>query len=554
MTAPDTSPQTDLAKVLAWTAQGGGAFPVSASPVAPTRPASIRLDASLSAPAAAPASKPKPQAKAAAPPIRRTAPAPAPRANVGDPLPANLDAEKTILGAILLDNAAHSEAAEALKSDDFSLDSHRRIFLRMTELIEMGRTVDIVTLANELARHKEVQFIGGVAYLASLTEGLPRRPVIADYIRIVKDKSLLRRIMGICSAAIAKAADQSEDAIGVLEKIEAPLLEIRKSIGGASTTWRSLFHTYDEFLNAPPLVFAIGGIVQEQGVTLIGGLAGHAKTLFMLDMVSAMLNGYWLFDHFAVPRLSNKVLYLVPESSIGPFWTRLKLFRLEDHVRADRLLVRTLSSQEQIEGLSDPRILKAAEGADIYLDTAVRFMAGTENDVEPSRIFAASLFSLLAAGARSIIGAHHSPKSFETQDRMTLEGVLRGSGDIGAMLATAWGVRQIDPRSNRVFVANLKARDFEPCEPFIIEGRPHLDEGGHFKLVAKPGEAGELRDHLQARAGKRASAGKEEKIAQAYQLRAQGKNFEQIASAVGVAKGTISKWLKSHDSAPEGTL
>jgi replicative DNA helicase len=96
----------------------------------------------------------------------------------------------------------------------------------MTELIDTGRTVDIVTLSNELARYKEVEAVGGVAYLASLTEGLPRRPVIEDYIRIVKDKSLLRRLMGICSAAIAKAADQSQDAIGVLDETESQLLEV----------------------------------------------------------------------------------------------------------------------------------------------------------------------------------------------------------------------------------------------------------------------------------------------------------------------------------------
>jgi replicative DNA helicase len=141
-------------------------------------------------------------------------------------LPANIDAEKTILGAILLDNAAHAEAAERLESEDFSLDSHRRIFLRMSELMDAQRAVDIVTLANELARFKEIESIGGVAYLASLTEGLPRRPVIEEYIRIVKDKSLLRRLMLICSSAIARAADQSESAIGVLDETEAKLLEV----------------------------------------------------------------------------------------------------------------------------------------------------------------------------------------------------------------------------------------------------------------------------------------------------------------------------------------
>src|SRR6202051_2322202 len=149
-------------------------------------------------------------------------------------LPANVDAEKTILGAILLDNAAHSEAAEKLDSEDFSLDSHRRIFLRMSELMNAQRAVDIVTLSHELARYKEVESVGGVAYLASLTEGLPRRPVIEEYIRIVKDKSLLRRLMLICSNAIARAADQSETALEVLGAAEMALLEVSEKgiVGG----------------------------------------------------------------------------------------------------------------------------------------------------------------------------------------------------------------------------------------------------------------------------------------------------------------------------------
>ena len=148
-------------------------------------------------------------------------------------LPANIDAEKTILGAILLDNAAHSEAAERLEPDDFSLDSHKRIFIRMSELMNEQRAVDIVTLSNELARAKEIESVGGVAYLASLTEGLPIRPVIEDYIRIVKDKSLLRKLMLICSAAIARAADQSETALEVIGAAETALLEVsEKGVSG----------------------------------------------------------------------------------------------------------------------------------------------------------------------------------------------------------------------------------------------------------------------------------------------------------------------------------
>ena len=136
--------------------------------------------------------------------------------NYDNALPASIDGERTILGAILLDNAAFEQAAEHLRDDDFSLDSHRRIFLRMADLARAYRSVDIVTLAAELDRNKERDAVGGVAYLASLTEGLPRRPKIEDYIRIVKDKSLLRKAMLICNKGYERAYDQFEPAQDVI--------------------------------------------------------------------------------------------------------------------------------------------------------------------------------------------------------------------------------------------------------------------------------------------------------------------------------------------------
>lgn len=132
-----------------------------------------------------------------------------------DALPAAIDAERTILGAILLDNAAHSEAAEKLSADDFSLDSHKRIYLRMSDLIDEQRSVDIVTLSNELRRLKEIESVGGVAYLASLTEGLPRRPVIEEYVRLVKEKAILRKLMQIASLTLARALDQTDSPLEI---------------------------------------------------------------------------------------------------------------------------------------------------------------------------------------------------------------------------------------------------------------------------------------------------------------------------------------------------
>ena len=141
-------------------------------------------------------------------------------------LPASLDAERTILGAVLLDNHAYSEAASTLRSEDFALTAHQRVFSRMGELIDHNHIVDIVTLSEELARRKEIESVGGVAWLASLTEGLPRRISIEEYVRIVKDKSLLRQLINICSSAITRAADQSEEALDVLNAAETSLLEV----------------------------------------------------------------------------------------------------------------------------------------------------------------------------------------------------------------------------------------------------------------------------------------------------------------------------------------
>ena len=135
-------------------------------------------------------------------------------------LPAAIDAEKAILGAIMLDNAA----MPTLQADDYSLDSHRQIFGKMVEL--RGHAIDIVTLAEALG--DGIKEIGGVAYLASLTEGLPRRPVIAEYVAIVQEKAKLRRIMAACTEAIKSCIGQQETSSGIVEQLGVALKGIRK--------------------------------------------------------------------------------------------------------------------------------------------------------------------------------------------------------------------------------------------------------------------------------------------------------------------------------------
>src|SRR3954467_10237507 len=131
-------------------------------------------------------------------------------------LPSNVEAERSILGAILLDNFAYNQAAEHLRTEDFSLDSHRRIYSRMVDLAESSRPIDMITLIEELDRHKDLQAIGDVPYVSSLVEGVPERPSIEHYVKIVRDKALLRGVISVSNTAIARASDQSDLAEDVL--------------------------------------------------------------------------------------------------------------------------------------------------------------------------------------------------------------------------------------------------------------------------------------------------------------------------------------------------
>jgi len=170
-------------------------------------------------------------------------------------LPANVEAERSILGAILLDNLAYNQAAEHLKPEDFSLDSHRRIYSRMVDLAESSRPIDMITLVEELDRKKELQAIGDVGYVSGLVDGVPDRPSIEHYIKIVRDKALLRGLIGAANSAIARASEQSDPAEDILNDAEAAIFRLsEKRIGrgflGVLEIVRDKHDSADEYLNS----------------------------------------------------------------------------------------------------------------------------------------------------------------------------------------------------------------------------------------------------------------------------------------------------------------
>jgi replicative DNA helicase len=124
------------------------------------------------------------------------------------PLPANLDAERTILGVILLDNDAIGQAQATLTLEDFSRESHRLIYRQMLALAGRGQAIDPITLQEELRRSGDLARIGGGAYIASLFDGVPRFSDVTNYLRLVKDAAKERRLILLGRALMSRAFDR----------------------------------------------------------------------------------------------------------------------------------------------------------------------------------------------------------------------------------------------------------------------------------------------------------------------------------------------------------
>ena len=135
-------------------------------------------------------------------------------------LPVNLDAERFVLGAILMDDALYIQVAGSLESEDFSLEKHRRIYLRMAELYDRGERIDRVTVANELMKQNQLESVDGVSYLVSLDEGLPALANLDSYVRIVKDKAILRRIIFTSQKLIDRCIIGEEEPDQILASAE----------------------------------------------------------------------------------------------------------------------------------------------------------------------------------------------------------------------------------------------------------------------------------------------------------------------------------------------
>jgi replicative DNA helicase len=149
--------------------------------------------------------------------------------NLGKLPPQNVEAEQALLGTILIQDKALLQVVEILLPDDFYLDAHKVIFTAMLRLFEQRQPHDLVTVSNLLREQNKLDQVGGVAYLAAITDVIPFTGTLVHHAQIIRKKSVLRRLIQTSSELAARCYDAQDDIDALVDKAEQTIFEIAQA-------------------------------------------------------------------------------------------------------------------------------------------------------------------------------------------------------------------------------------------------------------------------------------------------------------------------------------
>jgi replicative DNA helicase len=269
-------------------------------------------------------------------------------------LPANADAERFVLGSILLNQDVYFQVAGAIEPEDFSLEKHRRIFSRMKDLYARGEKIDRLTIANELMKQGQLESVDGFSYLVSLDEGLPQIANLDSYIRIVKDKATLRKLIFSAQKVIDRCLIGEDEPDEILAGAEESLLKLGEARSG-------------ERLESPS--------------TIIEKFPGGVNAfLDPSQRVSGLSTGFTKFDEMTGGLHGGELIILAARPSMGK--TALAL-NMAQHVAAHPLMRKPVAvfSLEMSSASLLTRLLCAAARVDQH-----KFRAGYLNADERRKL------------------------------------------------------------------------------------------------------------------------------------------------------------------------
>ena len=281
--------------------------------------------------------------------------------------PHSLEAEQSVLGAMLLDKDAIIKATELITSEDFYKEAHKEIFESMIDLYTKDEPVDLITLSEELKKRGTLEAIGGVIYLANLSEGVSTTANIRYYCEIVEEKSILRRLIKASDEIMAKGYEGDEELSNIIELAEKKIFDItqRKNQDGFAHIKNVLLDSFNRIEKMAENKGGITGLttgfvdldgktsgLQPSDLVLIAARPAMGKTAFTLNLaVNAAMKGGASIALFSLEMSKEQLVQ--------------RMLSSESHVELQKIINGTLTEDEW------PKLIRAMgplSQAKIYID------------------------------------------------------------------------------------------------------------------------------------------------------------------------------------------
>jgi len=318
-------------------------------------------------------------------------------------LPHSPEAERAVLGAILLENALFDQTSEMLTREDFYLENHRNIFSTMERLSSDTRAIDLLTLREELQKQNELEAVGGAAYVASLLDGVPRVSSVMHYARIVKEKSLLRKLIHSANEILVRGFSNEEDPLELLERAEKSIFNIsQENIQGGFVQLQDLltesyanieslyerkelisglptgFHQLDRLTSGlrPSEIIIVAARPGLGKTSLVVNIAQNAASehqkvvgIFSLEMAAQQLVTRMLCSEARVDSHKMRSGYLSKDD-----WKRLA--KTMSKLARAQIFIDDTAGISVVEMRSKARRLKAEHGLDLLIVDYLQLMSG----------------------------------------------------------------------------------------------------------------------------------------------------------------------------------
>ena len=322
-------------------------------------------------------------------------------------LPHNPDAERAVLGAVLLDNQLFDQATEIIGAEDFYLPAHSKIYTKMSLLSAASKPIDPVTMIEELQKDSQVEEVGGVAYLASLVDGVPKLSNVQDYARIVKEKSILRKLIHSANSILMRGFSNEESAAELLEQAEKAIFDISQErlTGGFAQLQTLLPDTYrhiESLYQRKELITGVAtGFIDLDNMTsgfqptdliIIAARPGCGKTSLALNIAQhAAIAHRKTVGVFSLEMSSQQLVtrLLCSEARVDSHKVRSGRLSKQDwgelakamgHLSQANMFIDDTPGISIMEMRSKARRLKAEHGLDLLIIDYLQLMSGKSGD------------------------------------------------------------------------------------------------------------------------------------------------------------------------------